>query len=524
MLTNGNAPTSGLEIKHFKSDAVSHTAIGLDENSIPDPKPLPTDLPPVEPFNPAMLPEAVAYWILDISDRMQVPIDFVGIPAMVALGSVIGRRVGIAPQANTDWVEVPNLWGCIIGRPGALKSPSMKAAMGPLEHLDKLARQAHSEALAGFTVEVEAYKIKKSSAVEEAKKLLKSGTTDLSSVLSVPEPAPPATRRYQVNDTSYEALAEVLAQNPNGTLAFRDELVSLLKYLDREDNAAARGFFLQAWNGTDSYQIDRISREARQVDAMCLSLLGSTQPSRIAEYIGHAVNGGAADDGLIQRFGLLVWPDMNGEWHDADRFPDQEFKKMAYDVFLRLNELDPMQIGAEQPKDHDTKRSAFLRFSPAALEIFAPWRAELEFKVRSGELHPALESHLAKYRGLIPKLALICHLADGHKGPVGVDAINKALMWAKYLESHARRCYGMAINSDIQPAVLILKRIKSGALKDGFRLRDIHRKNWTGLNSRKVIQAGLDLLEDYDWVFSKTENNTGGRHTVSYMINPKALR
>lgn len=524
MITNGHAPTAGLEIKHFKSDSASGVAIGLDDNSIPEPKPLPTDLPPVEPFDLSMLPEALVYWIADISERMQVPADFVAIPAMVALGSVIGRHVGIAPQANTDWVEVPNLWGCIVGRPGALKSPSMKAAMGPLEHLDSLARKNYAEAMASFAVEMEAHKIQKGLALDKAKKLASQGSTDLLSVLSVPEPAHPAARRYQVNDTSYEALAEVLAQNPIGTLAFRDELVSLLKSLDREDNAAARGFFLQAWNGTDSYQVDRISRDARQVEAMCLSLLGSTQPSRLAEYIGHAVKGGAADDGLIQRFGLLVWPDMNGEWYDADRFPDLKAKNMAYDTFLRLNDLDPLQIGAEQPNEHDTKRIPFLRFSPAALEIFAAWRAELEAKVRGGELHPALESHFAKYRGLIPKLALICHLANGHQGSVGVDAISKALIWAKYLESHARRCYGMAINSDTQPAMLILKRIKSGALKDGFKLRDVHRKNWTGLSSRVVIQAGLDLLEDFDWIFSKNENNTGGRHTVSYTINPKIIR
>lgn len=494
------------------------------EDATPEPRPLPNDLPPVDAFDLAMLPDALAPWVLDISDRMQVPADFVAVPAMVALGSVIGRRIGIAPQANTDWVEVPNLWGCIVGRPGALKSPSMKAAMGPLHRLDDMARKAHSEAMTAFAVEMEAHKIKKTFALEEAKKLVKNGSTDLSSVLSVPEPAHPAARRYQVNDTSYEALAEVLAQNPTGTLAFRDELVSLLKALDREDNAPARGFFLQAWNGTDSYQVDRISRAAQQVEAMCLSLLGSTQPGRIAEYIGRAVKGGAADDGLIQRFGLLVWPDMSGDWYDADRHPDREAKQAAYDVFQRLNDLDPVQLGAQQPSEYDTKHIPFLRFSPAALEIFAAWRADLEARVRGGELHPSLESHFSKYRGLIPKLALICHLADGRKGPVGVEAIDKAVMWAKYLESHARRCYEAAINSDIQPANLILKRIKAGALQDGFKAREIRRKSWTGLNDQAAIQAGLDLLEDYDWIFSKEENNTGGRPTVSYLINPKVLR
>jgi putative DNA primase/helicase len=37
---------------------------------------------------------------------------------------------------------------------------------------------------------------------------------------------------------------------------------------------------------------------------------------------------------------------------------------------------------------------------------------DLEKRLR-GDLHPALESHLAKYRKLVPALALICHLVDG---------------------------------------------------------------------------------------------------------------
>jgi hypothetical protein len=64
-----------------------------------------------------------------------------------------------------------------------------------------------------------------------------------------PEPREPTERRYVTNDTSYEKLGEILAENPNGILAHRDELVSLLKTLDREEFAAARGFFLTAWNG-----------------------------------------------------------------------------------------------------------------------------------------------------------------------------------------------------------------------------------------------------------------------------------
>ena len=57
-------------------------------------------------------------------------------------------------------------------------------------------------------------------------------------------------------------------------------------------------------------------------------------------------------------------------------------------------------------------------------------------------LHCAGRRHQAKYRKLVSALALVFHLADGHRGPVGFAATLRALPWSVYLESHARRGYG----------------------------------------------------------------------------------
>jgi len=57
------------------------------------------------------------------------------------------------------------------------------------------------------------------------------------------------------------------------------------------------------------------------------------------------------------------------------------------------------------------------------------------------DISPALEGHIAKYRKLVPALALINHLADACEGPVSEEALVKALALTKYVESHARRVY-----------------------------------------------------------------------------------
>ena len=310
-----------------------------------------------------------------------------------------------------------------------------------------------------------------------------------------------------------------MADNPNGVLAFRDELVSLLKGLDREEQSAARGFFLTAWNGTASYKFDRIIRGKTHIEAACLSLLGSTQPGRLAEYVRRAVSGGAGDDGLIQRFGLLVWPDQSGDWKECDRCPDTAAREAAWRTFDRLESLDVDAIGAERDQ---FDALPFLRFDDRARGDFGDWRAELEKSVRAADIAPALESHKAKYRKLVPALALINHLADGRTGPIGAEALGRALAFAEYLETHARRAYGCGIAGEAATAKLILSRIRKRDLADGFSAREIQRKGWSGLTDIDAIKAGLELLADLDWI-EPAKEETGGKPRVTYAINPTAL-
>jgi hypothetical protein len=50
----------------------------------PEPTPLPDALPPVQPFDPDLLPDALRGWVTDIAHRMQCPPDFPAVGAVVA--------------------------------------------------------------------------------------------------------------------------------------------------------------------------------------------------------------------------------------------------------------------------------------------------------------------------------------------------------------------------------------------------------------------------------------------------------
>src|SRR5215471_9576486 len=135
-------------LERFEQDmgsagAANHHDRAHQDDAWPDPDPLPAELPDVEPFDFDLLPTSLRPWIEDIAERVQCPPDYPAVGAIVSLASVIGRKVAARPKAMDDWYELPNLWGCIVGRPGVLKTPALAEAMRPLHRLEAKARESY---------------------------------------------------------------------------------------------------------------------------------------------------------------------------------------------------------------------------------------------------------------------------------------------------------------------------------------------------------------------------------------------
>jgi putative DNA primase/helicase len=485
------------------------------------PHPLPSSLLPVAPFNFDLMPQQLRPWTEDVCERLQCPPDYVGVSVIAGAGAVIGRKVAVRPQREDDWTVIANQWALCIGRPGVMKSPAMDEALRPIKLLSAVAEEKFREEQARHAVVAAAAKLRRDENIRAASSILKKNrNADVTYLLEEANEQVPTLRRYIANDTTVESLGVLLQQNPNGLLVFRDELVSLLDSLDQEDHVSQRGFYLTGWAGNSPYVFDRIGRRLHlAIDAVCLSILGSTQPGRISQYLSRAIRGGRGDDGLIQRFGFLVWPDVSGEWEPKDRRPNRDARDATQSVFKELDQLDWRAIHAQRDRgsNGDEEGQPYLRFGTDAYHIFTSWRTDLERRLRAGDLHPALESHLAKYRKLVPATALTCHLADRNTGPVGVASIERAIAWACYLETHARRAYGSVTAADADTARLILAKIRSGHLSGEFSAREVWRPGWSRLTDRVAVQAGLDMLEEYDWLVAR-RIETGGRPTTVYWV------
>lgn len=501
----------------------------LTHDDWPEPTPLPDALPPVDPFVPELLPTALRAWVMDIAHRMQCPPDFPAVAALVSLSSLVGAKAVIQPKAKDDWQVVPNLWGAVVGRPGVKKSPALSEALKPLNRLQADEFEQWQAAHASWELDCKVIEMQDEANEKKARNHAAKGDANAARAMLEPteKPQEPIARRYIVNDATVEKLGELLQQNPWGTLSYRDELYGLLTKLDTAGQEGSRSFYLTSYDGNQGYTFDRIQRGTVHIPRVCLAMIGGIQPGRIQEYVRGAVAGGSADDGLLQRFGLTVWPDIDKEFLHVDQWPDTPAKQTAWAVFERLAQL-------QSANEHE---AVVWRFTPEAQALFVEWLIPFEEELRSDALHPALVSHLAKYRKLIPALALLFAMIDtpDSGNVVGAGELLRSLAWCDYLRKHAIRLYSAATTPETTDAASLLAKIRNGKLieSDGvllesFTPRQIAVKGWAGLGSPEAVRKAADLLADFDYLrleqVRSADRNGRGRPSDRYLINPLALK
>lgn len=483
------------------------------------PEPLPDELPPVRAFPLEALPPTLRPWVQDVTERLQCPPDFVGVPMLVAAASLVARRVGLRPQQQTPWTVRGNLWALIVGLPGRMKSPALTEALAPIDRLEGKAAKAFAARAAQHRAETMAAKVRTKTQESEAARLLRADPNADVSALFLDEgeaEASPRTR-YLVTDSTYEKLGAILSENQTGVLVVRDEIRGLLVDLSHEESASARGFYLQSWSG-GRYTFDRIGRGTLDLPDALLSMIGGIQPGPLSELVRLA-RLGKADDGMLERF-LIAWPDATGEWRNVDRWPDSQARNMVFRTFDRLDQLsaDSLQATQDQTPEGEPYGRPYLRFDAEGLALFEEWRTEFERKLRQSEAE-GLEAALSKFRHHVPSLALTLHVAAGGEGPVPLEPTLQALMLADYFESHTRRLHSSGQRAKVQAARKLLARIKAGDLPRPFTARDVHRKQWgSGLADRRTVGDALELLVAHCWLTEMEVSTTsqGGRPTVTY--------
>lgn len=386
-----------------------------------------------EPITPDMLPPSIRAWVNDVCERIESPFEIGAVSALCFIGNLIGSKVGIRPKQFDSWTVTPNLWGMIIGRPSIKKTPVYSELYKSIGRLQKQAETDHAKDFEVYEIESELHAIKWKEATkagdEEALKKLKEET-----------PKKPKKRRYVTQDGTIEAITDIIKENPNGLLVSRDELSGWLKQMDRAGREGERAFYLEGWNGTNSFSVDRIGRGGTFLPRLTLGVIGNIQPSIVKEYVYEAVRDKKAD-GFLQRFQMAVYAEPI-EQKLIDRAPNRTTRDQ-FDEVINYAARDDEFAGAV---NDDFSEIPFYRFNDEAQSVFNKWYLSNDKEAKEA-FNEALEGHLNKYPKLFASLALVFHICDIAAGRsfdhTKIDKRNaqRALELTNALKSHAYRLY-----------------------------------------------------------------------------------
>ncbi len=484
-----------------------------------DPRPLDLTLKPVAALDDDCLPKVLTDWLRPASKVIGCPFDFLALSAVIMVGSLIGSRIRVKPLRHSDWFVVPNLYGGCVGLPSTKKTPALDETRKPILELQTAARKEHADEKADYDIKARFYEKESNSLLRTSEKL-----NDYQTKLKLlDKPEEPILRRYETNDITTPKLAQFLSENPIGILQTRDELTGWLQSLEADYDLNARSFFLELWKGAISYTQARVGNGEIQIPSGTLSISGGIQPSKLQRHISDAYSFDKSD-GLPQRF-LFAYPDIGKRGEK----PTQADYEQMRSGFNRANEICTKIAGFDfNGRTPGANGDMFhvVKFDAAAQTVVDEWQNDTETEAESLQIEDeAFSSYLYKLPKSCFAIALIFHCLENIRdGAVFPDEITlatalKAIAYTEVLTTHARRVFALGENQIFALAQILIGKIKKGDLEQGFTIREVMRKQWSGLKSKETVQDVIGLLIDYGYLL---ELPTGGegRPTVRYAFHP----
>lgn len=458
--------------------------------------------PPTAPKFPTdLLPWPLQQWVEKQADTMGVPCDVLALPALVCIAGSIGKNAILKPKRNDmSWTERPCLWGALIMPKGSLKSPAIKAAMGPLRAAEARARERWYEEARAWEARQE--------------------RTAKGTIKPKPEDPKPIQPKLVVGDATIEAIADAMVDSRGLTL-IRDELSGLVANMSRYNKGSDRPFYLECHAG-GYYTVDRIIRGRQIVPDVYLNILGGIQPKVAKQSFSSAVEG--EDDGFFER-GLLGYPEPIPWTGVKDEVPDRDYKQLISEACERLATTDWSLVLQDR----------LMRFDDRAQERFLAWYDE---HMRTWVRRPEAEDRpdhgfMSKGPGLVLRLTITLHLFRWTTGkaasPAFVDlmSLESAIgLFENYcMPMYARVCSAFGEREAHEGAARVCEHIKGKKLAK-IRVADITKLSWHGLAERGPVLKAFEALEDIDWLRRRTEANRtrGGRPSDHWVVNPRVLR
>lgn len=246
------------------------------------------------------------------------------------------------------------------------------------------------------------------------------------------------------------------------------------------------------------YSYKTISRGDVLIPNVILSILGGIQPKKLNRFI-HETKTGYQDDGFLQRFQGVVFPDR-ALYLPEDRRSETDLTREIEHLFQNLENIPA-------PKDGDSR--FLFKFDDPAQSIFDEWREEETREAH--RLDNPLDAHVGKSYEFVASLSVYLYLYENN-GRLSEDRkiqtkhVLCAIKLGRYFLSHAKRMYGLAYKDEMPArslseklAKLVLSSVNGEHVdtKTGcyfFTRSQIRTKGWSELTTKVQRRDAINGL------------------------------
>lgn len=390
-----------------------------------------------EPIPVDVLPDTAAELVVDAAKAIGCDPAFVMMPLLAVLGSAIGttRRI----ELKADWRPLPIVWPVIVAESGSKKSPGADVTLDLVRDREADLHDEYAAELGEHEIAVELYERSKAAWRNQKPQGRQADDDD-----PPRRPSSPVASRVMVEDTTTEALAVALSENPRGLLLAADELNSWLANMDRYAGKSGgdEAFYLKCYSGR-SHNVLRRGGSRLHVRQAALWITGTIQPG----VLRRSLSVERKESGLAARMLLAAPPRRPAKWSEETVSP--LVRDCFGQVVRRLYELQPDSVegGRESslivPLDREAKK--------LWIDFYNGHNEEAAGLV--GDLLAAW----SKLEEMAGRLALILHetkVASRQAKPEMIDAdtMRRALRLTAWFKCETRRVYGILAEDDVDQA------------------------------------------------------------------------
>jgi hypothetical protein len=398
---------------------------------------------------------------------------------LVAAANTIDHR----HRLNLGAFHVPAfLYAGIVGESGSGKSPIINATSAPADEINTALIKESNIQFAEWA----------------------STVASLGNKAKSDAPPRPLWKQRHALDTTVEALADLLASNPEGINLFHHEITEFLGRLDAyagKDGGKDRGVYLRAYDG-GQITINRASKPVPLVvDDFSVGILAGVQPEVLAQKFRAA---GAGADGLYQRFTLYCLREAGRVNYSAksEPFVEVNLKRIFDDIH------------------EGTKGKPFtVTLAHSASKLMEDYHNSVR-KLGQRTNARRFAEHLDKFPGFLGRICFALHYIqavatqDDPQKFVTVETMQKAISLMNVLYRHSEAVYFILDRESGQVRDLMQGAAEAILTKRWaiFSRGDLTRNatHWQGAENREA-ESAIDYLIELGWIMDITPTPIAGK-------------